>query len=54
MNSEPIALRGIVSGWATAFSDAVCANFLVLLQGAILTTGRRTVRNPEAPATREP
>jgi hypothetical protein len=43
MSSVPIALRGVVSAWSAAFSESVFANFLVLLQGAILTTGRRTV-----------
>lgn len=43
MGSIPNVLRSVVKSWSTSFSDSVFANFLTLMQGAILTTGRRTV-----------
>lgn len=43
MSSVPEALRGVVATWSATFSESVFVNFLTLLQGAILTTGRRTV-----------
>jgi hypothetical protein len=43
MGSVPEALRGVVSAWSTAFSESVFVNFVTLMLGTILTTGRRTV-----------
>jgi hypothetical protein len=43
MNSIPNALQAVVKAWSSTFSESVFKNFLTLLQGAILVTGRRTI-----------
>ncbi len=43
MGSVPKALHVVVVAWATAFSPSVLPKFMTLLQGAVLTTGCRTV-----------
>lgn len=43
MGSVPKGLKGVVIAWSAAFADSVFAKFMTLLQGAVLTTGGRTV-----------
>ena len=43
MGSVPKALQVVFVGWSTIFSESVFDKFMTLLQGAVLTTGSRTV-----------
>lgn len=43
MGSVPKALRVVFVAWSTVFSESVFPKFMTLLQGAVLTTGCRTV-----------
>ena len=43
MGSVPKALRVVFVAWSTVFSESVFPKFMTLLQGAVLTTGGRTV-----------
>lgn len=43
MGSVPKSLRVVFLAWSTMFSESVFEKFMTLLQGAVLTTGRRTV-----------
>ncbi len=43
MGSVPKGLKDVVIAWSTVFADSVFVKFMTLLQGAVLTTGGRTV-----------
>lgn len=43
MSSVPKRLQVVVAAWSTVFSNSVFPKFMTLLQGAVLTTGCRTV-----------
>jgi hypothetical protein len=43
VGNVPKALRVVVVAWSAAFSPSVLPKFMTLLQGAVLTTGCRTV-----------
>lgn len=43
MGSVPRALQVVFVTWSMEFSETVFPNFVTLLQGAVITTGRRTV-----------
>lgn len=43
MGSVPKGLKVVVDAWSTVFAASVLPKFMTLLQGAVLTTGSRTV-----------
>ena len=43
MGTVPEALQVVFLAWASGFSKSVFPNFVTLVLGAMLTTGRRTV-----------